>query len=134
MKRINLYTIAIFFFYCVVVVHGNHKNMMRDEVHNIFRDNFNIDDFMQKKVINSDNITMNIHSIANEITDLFISHHVKYHLQNKTKYRRKLLTHITPDEIANGELRGGEMSEPTPSCRRSVGRWLKDCVYSFDAL
>ena len=72
--------------------------------------------------------------MANEISNIFISYHLTQHNDSGSKRRdgRKLLSKITPDEIAAGEIRGGTISEPTPTCRRTLAEWLAKCVYSFD--
>ena len=72
--------------------------------------------------------------VANEISNIFISYHLTQHNDSGSKRRdgRKLLSKITPDEIAAGEIRGGTISEPTPTCRRTLAEWLAKCVYSFD--
>ena len=118
-----------------------YKDVIKKEVNDIFNnkdDDFNIDIIMNnhnyRNNDDDESETLNIDNMANDLTDLFISHHLKLqssHNKN-TKNRRKLLTQISPDEIANGELRGGTISEPTPTCRRSIARWLKDCVYGYD--
>ena len=118
-----------------------YKDVIKKEVNDIFNnkdDDFNIDIIMNnhnyRNNDDDESETLNIDNMANDLTDLFISHHLKLQSShnNNTKNRRKLLTQISPDEIANGELRGGTISEPTPTCRRSIARWLKDCVYGYD--
>ena len=123
-----LLVLSTLFFDCGAVTKPfDFHHALKSDLYGVFDD---FDDNRLEYALNSNDTA----EVANEISNLFISYHLAQ--RNVTgpmkRVGRKLLSQITPDEIAAGEIRGGVISEPTPTCRRTLAEWLAKCVYSFD--